>query len=478
MHSQTAIVVIKAIVSLVYFSFMSRLLTPDDFGYFALIMAVVSVLNSLSEAGLGSAIIQKKEAPKAFISTAFTLSAVLGLAFGLFLLLSANYLSGFLADSDILTKPLMMLAPVVFLQAVNSITWSLYMRKLDFFKFGILQVIANILANILGVILAYKGFGFYAIVWVTIADQAFLTLILVVLRKYVFSFMICGKYVREILSYGGWLTASVITRNLTSEIDKVIIGKLLPIADLGAINRPSGFVSRISSQCNGIFDTILFPILSSVQDNKEKVRNAFIKAISIIVVMSATLGACVILGSKYVIDIFFGNQWEFLQPILMLFGLGMIFDGFSRICDCFFRSLGVVKQYFMMRLINGILVISLVTIGCFHGLLGVAVCLVIANALSVTVKFIVIKRYVDISYHQVLKAYARNTGFVFVLLAACLAIFLIMPYGQFYSVFVFLFCYVMVTIFYPSLFGDVYVNLIVNRYLKRLSPLRFDLHQK
>lgn len=80
-HSQTVIVALKAILSLVYFSIMSRLLTPDDFGYFALITAVTTILNSLSEAGLGSSVIQKKDVNKDFFIYGFHVELVFGSVF-------------------------------------------------------------------------------------------------------------------------------------------------------------------------------------------------------------------------------------------------------------------------------------------------------------------------------------------------------------------------------------------------------------
>ena len=103
LHSQTLIVAIKAVLSLVYFAIMSRLLTPDDFGYFALITAVTTILNSLSEAGLGSSVIQKKDASKDFASTAFTLSLILGLFFSVILFVFSNLFSQLVCGTNTLS---------------------------------------------------------------------------------------------------------------------------------------------------------------------------------------------------------------------------------------------------------------------------------------------------------------------------------------------------------------------------------------
>lgn len=472
MHSQTAVVAIRAVGSLVYFSLMSRLLTPKDFGVFALLTAVTTILNSLSEAGIGSAVIQKKDPDKGYISTAFTLSLIFGLICTGALLCLANPLSSLLTDSNELAMPLRLMSVTIVLQAVNYVTQSLYMRKLEFFRFGILQICAEFLSYGVGVYLAYTGHGFYSIVWATISMQVFLTLILAFMRKYDFALRIQRNCLRPILSYGGWLTASVITRNLTNQIDKMIVGRLLSVTDLGALNRPSGFVERISSQINGIFDTILFPILSGIQDDKKRIESAFIKTASLMILMSSFLASCIILGSKYVIDIFFGSQWAYLQPILMIFGAASIMHGFSRICDCFYRSLGIVKSYFVMRVINWILVISLVVIGCQFGITAVALCMFTATFLSQAVKLGVLRRHIDVKWTTMFKAFVKNGSFTILLLLICFPIMIFVPGGDYWAIWVYVAFAGLAALLFPKCYGSLFVEMVADRYLKKFSKLR------
>lgn len=464
-RSQTIIVLMKGALSLVYFSIMSRLLTPDDFGYFALITAVTTILASLSEAGFGSAVIQKKDANNSYSSTAFTLSLCLGVFFSVLLFFGAPMFSKLVCRTLELTLAFKIMSSIILLSGINNITWALYMRKLDFFKFGILQILSETLSYIVGVIFAFKGYGFYSIVAAAVANQLFLTLILISLKKYQFKFVIVKKYVKEIIGYGGWLTASVILRNLTDEIDKVIIGRMLPLTDLGAINRPSGFVNRISSQVNGIFDTVLFPILSSIQDDPEIVKRAYAKSMSLIVTLSIILSASMILCSDLILYVFFGSQWLFLKPILIIFSLGLILNGFSRLSDSFFRSLGIVKRYFFARLINWVIVITLVWLACHLNITIVAIAMVLGNLISCCIKYIMQRNYIRVGTLLLLRNIFENTWLIILLFLISYTVYLLVPYGKYLGIVLFISLLGVTMVFTPKMYGRVVREMLIDRYI-------------
>lgn len=468
-HSQALVVAIRAIVSLLYFSIMSRLLTPNDFGYFALITAITTILNSLSEAGLGSSIIQKKDADSEFRSTAFTLSMISGGVFSIILFCFSKQFSLLVCGTGTLTLAFRMMSSIILLTSINNITWASYMKKLHFFKFGILQISAEVLSYLVGIILAYHGFGFYAIVWVSISNQIFLTIILLFLKKYDFHIIIVRRYIKEIVNYGGWLTGAVILRNLTDEIDKIIIGRLLPITDLGALNRPSGFVSRISSNVNGIFDTVLFPILSSIQENPEQIHRAYIKVMTLVAIFSVILASFLTLGSKLIIDVFFGSQWESLQLILIVFSLSLIVNGFSRSADSFFRSLGIVKNYFLARFINWLISILFVIIGCHFGILGASIGMATATFISCIIKYILQYKYVGVNTKILIKNIFNNIKYPVLLLLICSLIMFMFPYGDYFSMFIYCLLLIISILLFPKLFGNVFQEVVIDRYLTKIK---------
>lgn len=467
-HHQTVIVAAKGVLSLIYFSIMSRLLTQDDFGYFALLTAITTILLSLSEAGLGSAVIQRKTTDSAFTSTAFTLSIILGSIFAVILFAGADVFSNMVIGGDKLSLAFRIMSSMILLQAFTNITWSLYMRNLDFLKFGVLQLCSDVLSYATAVFFAINGYGFYAIVAQVVSNQIILTIILFMLGKIDYKLQIKRGYIREIINYGGWLTGAVILRNLTNEIDKIIIGRLLPISDLGALNRPQGFVGRITVQVTGIFDTVLFPILSSIQDDKDKIARGYVKIVAIVVTLSLILGTFITLGSRIVIDIFFGSQWEHLQPILAIFAMIMMVHGFSRVEDSFFRSLGILKRYFLARLINWAVLITCVVIGCNWGIMGAAVSMATGSIISCVIKYIMQYKAIGVSTSELIKTIIKNIGMPLILFMVCLIIKYIMPFGDYIGISIYSILLLFTMVFVPQVYGSIFRETVIDRYLSRV----------
>ena len=103
--SQTLVTIVLGVVEIISFSIMSRLLTKQDFGYYAAITAVVAIFSCFSDAGIGSAIIQRKELNKRYINNAFTLSLIFGGVVSLALFFSAGLLAKYITDES-MTIPL------------------------------------------------------------------------------------------------------------------------------------------------------------------------------------------------------------------------------------------------------------------------------------------------------------------------------------------------------------------------------------
>ena len=163
MSIQTAVTITMGGLEILYFSIISRLLSKVDFGYFAAIMGVMSICMSLSEAGLGSAVIQKKDASKQHISSAFTLSIILGLICATALFLASLWIADLIAD-DTLVIPLRLMSSTIFLHSIISVGNAILYRNLNFKRIGFNSIIAYITSSCIAIAMAANGFGLYAVI--------------------------------------------------------------------------------------------------------------------------------------------------------------------------------------------------------------------------------------------------------------------------------------------------------------------------
>lgn len=474
LSSQTLVVIMMGVLEIGVFALMSRLLTPEDFGYYAIILAVVSVFQCLTEAGLGSAVIQRSDASKEFISTALGWSAILGVAFSLLSIVLARPLSELMGYGNELTNPLRWMSITILLCSVNSVARALFMKTLDFMKFGWCQVGAYIISSGIGIGLAIAGYGVKSVVASAIANAMLMTIILFGVRGVMPNFRIYSCYNKDILSYGGWLTGSVIVRRITTELDKFILTRWIPVAQIGAYNRPSGFISSIIDRVNGIYDTVLFPILSSYSNDKEKLKSSFLTASSLVSCFSIIVMAMFVLSAQIIIDIFFGAEWEWLVGIFRILSLSVLFLAYSRIGDCYFRSLGWVKAYFNIRLTVCFITLVCVYFGCQYGIIGVAIGVVVSRIMDSLIKLFYLAVRLSVNFLDLAKAVITPTWITILVTIGCYMMTRYVPYGEYTALLLFVGVGMILLIATPRMFGNEYyenVYLVVkskiNSYRKK-----------
>lgn len=400
---QTIITLVMGVMELVVFAIISRLLTKAEFGYYAAISGIIAIFLSISEAGLGSSIIQKKDASKDFISTAFSWSVILGTSISILVFALAPFLAITIADSTLIV-PLRIMAITVLFNSLISVGNGMLYRKLAFKTAGIIGVVSYFVASIVSVIMAAKGMGLMAVVALPVVNAFIHVGLLFIITKYP-KFHIRKNETKEIVSYGGWLTLGVVFNNVTHQLDKILLPKWMSVTTLGAYNRPAGFVSTISTKINGIFDTVLFPILSDLQNEKEKIQDVFLLATSLLNTFSVILASIFFFNAHLIISVFFGTQWMDMVPVMQIISISVIFNINGRLVDCFFRSLAFVKLGFFLRVLSAIVMFSCIYVGSHYGVNGVAASIVVANITNIFIKVICLAYKTNTSKVKILQSF-------------------------------------------------------------------------
>lgn len=288
-------------------------------------------------------------------------------------------------------------------------------RRLEFLKVGIVNFIALVVSSIVAIFLAVKGFGFQSIIAKVVLYSILATFLSYIFAKTKFKFQIDRTAISSIVNFGGWLTLSVILRNFVAQIDKLLIARFLNVASLGAYNRPKEFIDTISSKLNGIFDTALFPILSGIQDQNESVKNAYQSSLYYMNIFSILLALGFIFNADLIIRIFFGEEWLNVSTVFIILSISVVFNIDGRLCDCFFRSLALVKYQFYIRVFESIFTISCLFVGFHWDIVGVSVAVLVSNVTSIVVKLILISSKIGFSFGFILKKILSAWRFTLVL---------------------------------------------------------------
>ena len=477
MSSQTIVTIVLGLVEIVSFSIMSRLLTQVDFGYYAAITAITSKFSTFSETGIGSAIIQQKELTNRYVNNAFTISLIFGSFISILLFSLAGQLAQSVADIS-MKVPLMLMSVTLLLHCLTSVNISLMHRRLQFLRVGTINLISLIITTAIAICLAYKGYGYYAIITKAVLSSIITWLLSFILCKTKFGFALDKESFKRIFSFSGWLMASSLFKNLAHQIDRLLMPRLLSVAALGSYNRPKDFVEQISGKINGIFDTALFPVLSGLQDNKPALQSAFRRSMYVMNIFALLLTMSFMFNSGLLIRIFFGAQWMDLKPVMFVISSSLLFNMDGRLADCYLRSLAMTKQQFFFRIFETIIKTVGVLVGYKWGIIGVAITVVVTNFIAKLVKIIYVGGKIDISTSQVINIILSSWKFATILLPISIIAELFLPDtwgGDIAMAAIFAITVLFLFLFCPRFVGTKYESEI---YFKLVPIIKKKLHIK
>lgn len=297
---------------------LARILLPEDYGLISLVTIFIAIANVFVQSGFNTALIQKKDADEVDFSSVFYLS--LGVATIMYILIffGAPLVSNFYREPE-LTIVLRVLAITLFFGAFNSIQNAVVSKRMQFKKLFFSSLGASLISGIIGIILAYLGFGVWALVFQQILSQVSITIILWFTVKWRPILVFSIDRVKGLFNYGSKLLASSLIDTIYNNLRNLVIGKIYTPDVLGMYNRGQQFPQLIVTNINGSIQSVMLPTLSSEQDNKERVKSIVRRSIvtSSFIIFPAMVGLAAI--SEPVVKILLTDKWLPCVPFLQIF---------------------------------------------------------------------------------------------------------------------------------------------------------------
>ncbi len=413
--SQTIVTIVLGVVEIVSFSIMSRLLGQKDFGYYAAIVAVAAVFQSSSETGIGASIVQKKDLNQNYINNAFSLSFIFGIVIAGLLCALSGFIAGFIAD-DSITIPLRLFSITLICSCLSSVYISLMQRKLQFIRIGLINLSSLVITTTIAVILALKGFGYYAILTKAVLQSVLILVISYFAAQTKFSLAFDKSEYKSIFNFSGWLMFSAVFRNIANQTDRLLMTSLLSVETLGFYTRPKEFINNISGKFNVIFDSALFPVLSEIQDEREKLNKSFHYAVYFLNTAGMLISLGFFCNSELIIRVFFGEEWLNVNTLFMVLSVYPILLINGRLGDVFLRTLALTKQQFFFRVGQFAFAITFILIGYRFGIIAVAVSIMSSYFCITAIKITFLMKKMNLKTLDIITTITKSFQFsVFVL---------------------------------------------------------------
>lgn len=386
-------------VTLIVSIILARLLDPVVFGTVAIVTVFMEILNVFIDSGLGNALIQKKDADDIDFSSVFYFNIFMCIALYLVLFFLAPLISRFYGISE-LTDIIRVMGLSLIVSGVRNIQRAFVSRKLQFKRFFFATIGGTLGAAVLGIWMAYRGFGVWALVAQGLFNNVVGTVILWLTVKWrpkrVFSF----TRFRGLFSFGWKLLVSDLINTVYNNLRQLIIGKMYTTQSLAMYNRgymiPNVFVINI----NSAIDSVLFPVMSSAQDDVNVVRAMTRRSIRISSYIMWPVMMGIAACSTPLVSILLTDKWLPCVPFLIIFCISYAFLPLQTANLNAIKALGRSEIYLKLEIIKKIVGFAILAATMWFGPLVMAASNLLFAVINYLINAFPNRKLLNYSYGQ------------------------------------------------------------------------------
>ncbi len=351
---------------------LARLVSPKEFGLMGIATMVVEFSKMFSHMGIGPAIVQREKLENRHLITGFTLSLSMGIFFGGILFAIAPTLSIFFRMPE-LTNVLRVISLVFLIDSLTLIAQALMQRNMKFKISTAIEVISYFVGyGLVGILLAYMGWGVWALVVANLSQAALFTVLMVLFQAFPKKLGFEISAFKELIFFGGGMTLAKIGNYLATQGDNFVVGRTLGAGALGIYGRAYQFMVMPASLFGNALDKALFPAMSKVQNDKQRLAKAYLAGVSIIALVSIPISLMILFLAHEIVMVLLGAAWSDVILPLQILSLSLLFRMSYKMSDSLARATGAVYHRAWRQLIYASLVLTGSYIGQFWGLYGVA----------------------------------------------------------------------------------------------------------
>lgn len=381
---------------------LARLLSPSDYGAIAILLIFITIADVFVNAGFGSALIQKKDADNLDFSSVFYFSFLFSVFIYAVIYLAAPFVADFY-NMPVLQSTLQVLALRIPVAAINSVQQAYVSRNMQFKKFFYSTLSGTAASAVVGIFMAYNGYGIWSLVGQYLSNAVINTIVLFSVINWRPQLIFSLQRLKSLFSYGWKLLLSGLFDTGYQSLNSLLIGKFYTSADLAFFDTGKKFPMVIVTNINSSISSVLFPALASEQDEPEKVKAHTRKAIQIssyiMWPMMLGMAAC----ADNIVSLVLTDKWlpavPYLQIACITYGLWPIHTANLQAINAMGRS----DIFLKLEIVKKVIGIPALLISIQYGVLVVAITYLITGIMATFINSYPNKFLLKYSYYEQIK---------------------------------------------------------------------------
>ena len=309
---------------------IARILSPQDYGIIGMTAIFFAVATTFIDSGFGSALIQKKDRNETDYSTCFYFNVIVGVALYAILWLASPTIAEFYR-TPILCEVTRILGLTMLVNSLSISQTAKMTAEMRFKEMAIISVVTQLVTGLVGLYLAYSGWGVWALVFQQLSSCVARLLMMEIFLKWYPRWAFSKASFMHMFSYGSKILCSSLINTIYNNLYTLVIGRAFSAKEVGYYNRGNQFAILPTQTILSIFMKVAFPLMSEVQDDVEKLKSAYKKFLRVPLFVLYPILFGLMALAKPLILVLLGEKWLPAVPLLQVLCIGSFFDPLTHI---------------------------------------------------------------------------------------------------------------------------------------------------
>ncbi len=360
---------------------LARLLMPEDYGVVSVVMLLITFCNTFVTGGLGNALVQKPTADDTDFSSMFYVSLVLSAVIYAAIFFLAPLMAVFY-ENEMLVPLIRVMGLRIPFAAVNCIQQAFLTRRMQFKKFFVATLYGTVASAVVGIAMAYWGFGPWALVGQYLTNVVISTVVLAFVSGWRLRWLFDGHRVRQMLPFGLKMMAVSVIDTAFNEIRSVVISAKYSTVDLAVYENGRKFPNLLVTNVNTSIGSVIFPLMSKAQDDIAAVKDLMRRAIRLSTFLLAPLLIGFLVVSDRFVDAVLTAKWSECVPYIQITCIMCLFYPIHTINTQALNAVGHSGKTLKLEIVKKILNILILLISLSFGVIGIALGAMMVSLLS------------------------------------------------------------------------------------------------
>jgi teichuronic acid exporter len=360
---------------------LARLLLPAQFGLIGMLAIFMAVSQTFLDSGFGSALIQRQTVTKKDTCSVFYFNILIGIIAAVCLCGLAPYVASFYKQ-PVLTPLLRVMSMVLVINALGLVQSMLLIKAIDFKTQTKVSLIASISSGLIGIALAYRGYGVWSLAVQQLSNSAFRTGLLWFFSSWRPALIFSLQSLREMFRFGSRLLCSGLLNTIFDNIYLIVIGKLFSPAELGYFTRANSLQQLPSTTLSDMVGRVTFPVFSTIQDDPERMKRGMKKALTALVLVNFPLMIGLAVVARPLVLVLLTDKWEPCIHYLQLLCLVGLMFPLHLINLNVLQAMGRSDLFLRLEIIKKMLVVLNIVITCRWGIMAMITGQIITSFIS------------------------------------------------------------------------------------------------